>query len=308
MRRGTWGVGSRKEQRGTGTPRRETNGSQGEAHGESVGAREMGAGPLMRAGRVLWGRGVRRGQRMGGMLWQGRWIWRWAPCSHWAALVRWPGLCPGYCLSGQAAHVCVRPTVTESRTAGLPGHMPATPHSWRWVPKRKGIPVSKQGCGEQPGLLPGPGQAHTSPGSGPQRPPPWLPFLPSYPLYTASKGVLSFYRPCDHTTLSQDPSLAPRGPQDKALLKGPCGPYTGLPLLWGLGYPHRRSHLILPTTRCLTPFYRQLNRGWERLSNPFQFPTLTESPSSPGRETQPIRGSWLSLAQAEPCPWVLPVF
>lgn len=267
----------------------------------------MEAGPLMRAGRVLWGRGVGRGQRMAGMLWQGRQIWHWAPCSHWAALVRWPGLCPGYCLRGQAAHVCVRPTVTESHRAGLPGHMPATPHSSRWVPKCKGIPVSKQGCGEQPGLLPGPGQAHTSPGSGPQRPPPWLPFLPSYPLYTASKGVFLQANVVTPPSVKIPPWL-PVAPRIKPCSKGPCGPYTGLLLLWGLGYPHRRSHFILPTTRCLTPFYRQLNRGWERLSNPFQFPTLTESPSSPGSETQPIRGSWLSLAQAKPCPWVLPVF
>lgn len=212
-----WHVGS-EEQEGTERHGHPKEGSQGEAHGESAGAREMEAGPLMRAGRVLWGRGVGRGQRMAGMLRQGRQIWRWAPCSHWAALVRWPGLCPGYCLRGQAAHVCVRPTVTESHRAGLPGHMPATPHSSRWVPKCKGIPVSKQGCGEQPGLLPGPGQAHTSPGSGPQRPPPWLPFLPSYPLYTASKGVFLQANVVTPPSVKIDPSLAPCGPQDKALL------------------------------------------------------------------------------------------
>lgn len=122
----------------------------------------------------------------------------------------------------------------------------------------QGDTVSKQGCGEQPGLLPGPGQAHTSPGSGPQRPPPWLPFLPSYPLYTASKGVFLQANVVTPPSVKIDPSLAPCGPQDKALLKGPLWPlhWPVAPLGPGLSAqmlsfhpPHNPvSHPILQTT------------------------------------------------------------
>lgn len=146
-----------------------------------------------------------------------------------------------------------------------------------------------------------PGQPHASPGYTPQRPPPWPPGLPACPLRTAFRGVFPKGK-CDHSTLTQDPSMALHHPQDKALLIGPSSPRhpPAVPLRPGL---ISMPHLILSSpppylSAHSTDNLTEAGRG----SNLCQFPTLAESPSSSSElKIHLIHDSWLSLKRR---PWL----
>lgn len=113
-----------------------------------------------------------------------------------------------------------RPAVTGSLSAGSLAHTPAIPaiggaqrgHS-EWGPGERPCP------GMGPHLQPHPGRPPTSPGYALQRPLPWPtgPPLHTAFFFFAGEAAVFLKGKCDHTILTQDPSLAPHRPQDKAL-------------------------------------------------------------------------------------------
>lgn len=173
----------------------------------------------------------------GGFFEKGGRIWHWASRSHRAAAP--PLLSQQLSRGGPYVRFASvdRPTVTESLRAGLLGHTPALP-----VIGRAQRGHSERGPGERPCLGMGyhlqlhPGQPHTSPGYTPQRPLPWPPGLSSpYCLFWGGRGGAVFLKgKCDHTILTQDPSMAPHCPQDQAF-KAPLVPSAYLLCPSGLG-------------------------------------------------------------------------
>lgn len=81
-------------------------------------------------------------------------------------------------------------------------------------------------------------------------------------FFFAGEGAVFLKGKCDHTILTQDPSLAPHRPQDKALkaLQPLCPP--AVPLRPGLISTHQVT-LFPPPAPPLTPVHRQLRLGEE---------------------------------------------
>lgn len=148
---------------------------------------------------------------------------------------------------------------------GLLGHTSATMHSSRWFPGHKGEANRQAGPWQEASLQDGPAlPAWSRPSSrltwiqttqASPRSPCLLASLSSYSQRGLSKRQMG-----DHTTIGQDPFMAPCGPKDKALL---MRFFTVLVLACRSSQArasvHAQSHIILPTTRYITPFYRRLN-------------------------------------------------
>lgn len=164
-------------------------------------------------------------------------IWPWASSSHWAAA---PPLGPSGCHRGgpyvRSADTD-RPAVTGSLSAGSLAHTPAIPAIGGAQRGHSECGPGERPCpGMGPHLQPHPGRPPTSPGYALQRPLPWPtgPPLHTAFFFFAGEAAVFLKGKCDHTILTQDPSLAPHRPQDKALkaLQPLCPP--AVPLRPGL--------------------------------------------------------------------------